>query len=649
MKLDIILLLTFQVFDANTVTIYWTSEVRIGVDAAHTTLLCSEAGKACYKKLRQALGITGKVGVGSGSKWNFEQISSRLEDPKPGLLLLLGDPNNHRNLNELTRFLQNEIRLSDMQTLVFVFKFRIDDYRANSIRAMFKVFVIQAISYLLPRTEETDRPGHVFEALNRLHSLGISQISDIFNAVNVWFAGRRFRPLINCCKLTEPNPAILLVTLSNDWYSSFGSPMELRKLKLEDLGDTSLYELSASNILETKGTMGLVLQKYNAQDIAEIDLDWVPRNRQFCDIISEWLKWPISLSSTIFGGSGLHAILNDLKDAEPDIPREQYLFRKILDNIHEEDLQSTVKFLHWVIYTFSNKPLSFSEINIALAFEQCMEKQETAVKGYLFERKLYCSQITIEKIMSRLAVMVTFEGGEITFGHPVAFDSLKSWVSQQLGSSPAETHLYILNQLFRCILEEAARLQATKEHSSIEENHLLGSLFDLTSYAARFWPEHYNSAANEDSTRRKAEDSLRNFLVNKTAVEFCLGLCDDSTTGDTTSWSSDTSDPRVFMLAKAGLGMSKITYILKLEDGLSDPETVYSTFLGALKGHGLSSVEMLLPKLELLLVEHELIQTILYEACLRSDPETMTKIFPYIPSEVSIPQEFINRAIDFGN
>ena len=197
--------------------------------------------------------------------------------------------------------------------------------------------------------------------------------------------------------------------------------------------------------------------------------------------------------------------------------------------------------------------------------------------------------------------MIIFEGGEATFGHPAASDILKNWVLEQLNASSVQSNLHILDQLLQLMEWIVDQQQQTTEEHSSNEYKSPQSLIDLSCYAAQFWSVYYKAAANDESTRKRAEDSLRHFLANKAAVRFYLNINGASIAEYTTRWSKDTGDPRVALVVKGGLDLRTIIRILELMDRwLAEPKLVYLAFLGALKGQGLSLITEFLPNLSLL-------------------------------------------------
>lgn len=541
--------------------------------------------------------------------------------------------------------MNTEIFGSQAKTRFFAFEFQ-PIAGLNTVQAMLRHLIAQAISYILPLTPPYEAPSHVLDIFNNLQEPNVDILHSLFQDVNVWIARLGLRAFWLVCGVEHNDNPHFIKHLVQGMSFSDAKPMflfagsECQKLR-STVDGTSVKLVEQASIemapLSISLSDSLDLEEYleypDIQAMVSELLGRVGDDEIGRMVLLRWIRelissipindWKLQLSSvlTAFLSKGIEG-----------------LFAAVLQSLPRYRRDCANDILRLVLHSF--RPLSPSNISAAMSVEAALGAPVELDTSNRFED----SPTVIFPLAKRwLFGMVCTKEAKLAFRDDRIRGAFIETCMED--DSPGQSHLRILSQLVRYL---STKLTTRPGEGSITTPNEMSPVWmgrhALIGYAVHYWARHYRAAIDTEDRKKSAEENVRDLLSSSEIVAFCLRASQKSRVSETTSLSKHPIASRVAFLAQNGLSSTEIASLLDIPGWETEAELIFPALMSAVQCGNARLVE----ELPFTTLDEADLQAILFEAAYCEDITTLELLSKKSKGLLPLPQKLLSQAARLG-
>lgn len=556
-----------------------------------------------------------------------------------GLLYVERPPGQQCTIDAMALLAQSQKDSPKHYSRMFTFDFGWNN--AAGLQNVLASFVVQGLSFLFLDTAESQRPETVLKILRE--SNPTSDLSTLFELVNLWFHRNRIRPLwvlwdshqftgdmkaivgefASCCKFSEISLSLLFAG-----EASGSATAAMRQFNIRTLAVSRITSSEPESEPEPEAAP-------NTQDLLEDNPGLVASEGDIKRVLEAFSPYPtmcqvvkqIIRKIAPLGTMGLNLVMY-----QPDRP--DHIFKNVLESIPEVRRTYMARLLQWLVRSFH--PMTVSEAATALCLESLVATDSKIPWKTFRETGYPKSRKDLELAKEDLCGIIRLEAAAVDF--TLSIPVIRQVLSEDghwwyLGND-VQSHMQLLRRLIHFLELE---IDLTIDASAPSLNT---SQFRL--YAAQYWADHYKVVSQSDTTQQLAEDLVIRLLQNPKIGLFLLQSIDGLIGREDFQTAASV---KVALLTRHRFDIGSIEALTQCAAWDTDQNLLFAGFLGAVAGSFNAFVERFsVSKLK----DPSKIEKVMHHASVIASPEFMEALFDNIAPEtgIKIPASFLKKAFE---
>jgi ankyrin repeat protein len=543
--------------------------------------------------------------------------------------------------------LGTEIYGSQAKVKFFAFEFQPIAGHLDTVQAMLRHFIAQAVGCILPLTPPGEAPSYVLEIVDVLQEPNIDILYSLFQDVNVWIARLGLRAFWLVCGIDHTDDPDFMHRLVQGMSFSDAKPMFLfagsdcQKLRSAvDGANVKLLEQPSMEIappsislLEPPGLEG-DLEYPDIRAMVDESLARIGDDETGRTIFLTWIRELISSTPINDWRSQISTVSTELSSKGIE-----GLFTAVLQSLppYRRDCANDV--LRLMLHSF--RPLSPSNIMAAMSVEAALGAPVDVNTRNKFED---IPTIIFPLAKRWLVGLVQTKEAKLVFRDDRIRRAFIDTCMED--ESPGQSHWRILHQLLRYLSTKISTLPEEESNTTPKEiSPVSMARHTFIGYAVHYWARHYRAAIETEDRKGPADESVRDFLSNSEAVAFCLTASRKPRASEVTSSTKNPIAFRVALLARNGLSFTEITNLVET----SEWNTEAAEFiLPALRAAIQCGNARLVEEIPFTSLDEADLKAILLEAAYCEDIATLDILSQKSKGQLPLPQELLSQAARLG-
>jgi ankyrin repeat protein len=543
------------------------------------------------------------------------------------------------------RTLGTEIYGSQAKVRFFAFEFQPIAGHLDTVQAMLRHLIAQAVGCILPLTPPDEAPSHVLGIVDVLQEPNIDILYSLFQDVNVWIARLGLRAFWLVCGIDHTDDPEFMHRLVQGMSFSDAKPMFLfagsdcQKLRSAmDRANVKLLEQPSIEIapptISLSDPPGLEedleypdIRAMVDESLAHIGDDETGRTvflRWIRELISsvpinDW-RSQISTVSTALSSKGIEGMFPAVLQSLPPYRR---------------DCANDV--LRLMLHSFN--PLSPSKIMAAMSVEAALGAPVDINMRNRFED---IPTVIFPLAKRWLVGLVQTKEAKLVFRD----DRIrKAFIDTCMeDGSPGQSHWRILHQLLKYLSTKLSTLPEEEYTTTKEMSPVWMARHTFIGYAVNYWARHYRAAIETEDRKGSAEESVRDFLSNSEAVAFCLTASRKPRASEETLSTKNPIASRIALLARNGLSFTEIANLVETPEWNTEAEFILPALRAAVQCGNARLVE----EIPFIFLDEADLKVILLEAAYCEDVATLKILSRKSKARSSLPQELLSQTARLG-